>query len=120
MSKPFQRPLKYHLILRDYASKIEKNHPDYKHLQEAIECYHKVNEQNNLSLENKEKDQMLLLLDSRFGGIIEAEARYFVKEYEAVYIDTACTLYILSDMAIVAYKNTKNCVKIALDKYSHV
>lgn len=43
MSKPFQRPLKYHLILRDYASKIEKTHPDYAPLQEAIECYHKVN-----------------------------------------------------------------------------
>jgi hypothetical protein len=61
-----------------------------------------------------------MLLDSRFGGIIEAEARYFVKEYEAAYIDNACTLYILSDMAIVAYKNTNNCLKIALDKYSHV
>lgn len=33
MSKPFQRPLKYHLILRDYASKIEKTHPDYTPLQ---------------------------------------------------------------------------------------
>ena len=28
MSKPFQRPLKYHLILRDYASKVPKKHPD--------------------------------------------------------------------------------------------
>lgn len=63
---------------------------------------------------------MLLLLDSRFGGIIEAQARYFVKEYEAAYIDTACKLYILSDMAILAYKNTNNCLKIALDKYSYV
>jgi hypothetical protein len=36
MSKPFQRPLKYHLILRDYASKIDKSHPDYAPLQEAI------------------------------------------------------------------------------------
>lgn len=72
MSKPFQRPLKYHLILRDYASKIEKTHPDWQPLQEAIECYHRVNQQNNLSLENKEKDQMLMVLDARFGGIIEA------------------------------------------------
>ena len=50
MSKPFQRPLKYHLILRDYWSKTDEHHPDYLHLKEAIDCYHKVNEQNNLSV----------------------------------------------------------------------
>lgn len=122
MSKPFQRPLKYHLILRDYASKVEKTHPDYPHLQEAIECYHRVNEQNNLSLENKEKDQMLMVLDSRFGGIIEAEARYFVKEYEAAYIDSPYSMYILSDMVILAPKgsNSSSCLKIYFDKYSYV
>lgn len=43
MSKPFQRPLKYHLILRDYFSKTDENHPDYLPLKEAINCYHKVN-----------------------------------------------------------------------------
>jgi hypothetical protein len=32
MSKPFQRPLKYHLILRDYLSKTDKEHPDYKNI----------------------------------------------------------------------------------------
>lgn len=50
ISKPFQRPLKYHLILRDYWSKTDPNHPDYTHLKTAIECYHKVNEQNNMSV----------------------------------------------------------------------
>jgi hypothetical protein len=43
-----------------------------------------------------------------------------VKEYDTIYIDTACTLYVLSDMAIIAYKGTNNCLKIAIDKYSHV
>ncbi len=33
LSKPFQRPLKYHLILRDYAGKLEKTHPDWQPLQ---------------------------------------------------------------------------------------
>lgn len=60
MSKPFQRPLKYHLILRDYASKTPQNHPDLKELNEAIALYHKVNEQNNEALVDKEKDQMLI------------------------------------------------------------
>lgn len=33
MSKPFQRPLKYHLILRDYASKTDQSHVDWPCLQ---------------------------------------------------------------------------------------
>jgi len=32
ISKPFQRPLKYHLILRDYESKTPKEHPDMPNL----------------------------------------------------------------------------------------
>lgn len=71
MSKPFQRPLKYHLILRDYASKIPKNHPDAPFLKEAIDQYHKVNEQNNEEIENKEKNQRLIELDKKFGSIIK-------------------------------------------------
>jgi hypothetical protein len=39
-------------------------------LKEAIECYHKVNEQNNLSLENKDKSQTMVSLDAKFGNII--------------------------------------------------
>jgi hypothetical protein len=72
ISKPFQRPLKYHLILRDYWSKTEKGHPDEPHLKQAIDLYHKVNEQNNLSVENKEKDQTMMNLDFKFGNIIES------------------------------------------------
>lgn len=53
MSKPFQRPLKYHLILKDYASKLEQWHADYANLQEAINCYYQVNTQNNEAIENK-------------------------------------------------------------------
>ena len=70
MSKPFQRPLKYHLILRDYWSKTDANHPDYVHLKLAIDCYHKVNEQNNLSVENQEKSQTMVNLENKFGNII--------------------------------------------------
>ena len=81
ISKPFQRPLKYHLILRDYASKVPQNHPDYTSLQEAIECYHHVNEQNNIALENKEKDQILIDLDNRFGGIIDKGTRYYIGKF---------------------------------------
>jgi len=50
MSKPFQRPLKYHLILKDYASKTNASHPDMPFLEEAIACYRKVNDQNNQAL----------------------------------------------------------------------
>jgi hypothetical protein len=63
---------------------------------------------------------MLMVLDSRFGNIIEAEARYFVKEYDAIYIDSPYSMYILSDMVILAYKGTNNCIKVSFDKYSYV
>jgi len=36
ISKPFQRPLKYHLLLRDYWSKTPLDHPDQLPLKEAI------------------------------------------------------------------------------------
>lgn len=45
--KPFQRPLKYHLLLKDYCEKTDATHPDYLNLKEAIICYQKVNEKNN-------------------------------------------------------------------------
>lgn len=81
MSKPFQRPLKYHLILRDYASKVPSDHPDVKNLNEAIECYHQVNEQNNVALENKEKNKILIELDNRFGEIIDKGTRYYIGQF---------------------------------------
>lgn len=62
--------MKYHLILKDYFSRIHIDHPDYAHLQKAINSYHKVNNQNNLAMENKEKNSILIELDSRFGRII--------------------------------------------------
>ena len=71
-SRPFQRPLKYHLVLRDYWSKTDVTHPDYDHLKAAIDCYHKVMDQNNLSLENKAKDQTLVGLNNKYGNIIES------------------------------------------------
>jgi hypothetical protein len=33
LSKPFQRPLKYHLILKDYHSKLSPTHPDYEKME---------------------------------------------------------------------------------------
>jgi dynamin-binding protein len=41
--KPFQRPLKYHLILRDYWSKLGKEHRDYHKIEEAIREFESVN-----------------------------------------------------------------------------
>jgi hypothetical protein len=43
LSKPFQRSLKYHLILKDYHRATQPEHPDYKNLEEAIACYHQAN-----------------------------------------------------------------------------
>ena len=121
MSKAFQRPLKYHLILRDYASKVPKGHPDEEPLKLAIKCYTEVNERNNAALENKEKDNILVALDTRFGNIIEAQARYFVEQYECIYIDTAFQLYILSDLLILSVPNNdQEHRKIYFDKYSHI
>lgn len=36
LMKPFQRSLKYHLILKDYFAKLDKKHPDYEPLKKAI------------------------------------------------------------------------------------
>lgn len=63
---------------------------------------------------------MLMILDSRFGNIIEAQARYFVKEYETIYIDNPYNMYILSDMVILAYKGTNNNIRIYFDKFSYI
>ena len=53
--KPFQRPLKYQLLLKDYHQKTDSMHPDYMYLKEAISCFQRVNQQNNLSIDHKEK-----------------------------------------------------------------
>ena len=63
---------------------------------------------------------MLMILDNRFGNIIEAEARYFVKEFEAIYIDSSYNMYILSDMVILAQKSTTYSLRIHFNKYSYV
>ena len=122
ISKPFQRPLKYHLILRDYWSKTDEAHPDYQELKAAIDCYHKVNEQNNLSVENKEKSQTMVSLDFKFGNIIESEARYYITQYDAVCLDTPVVMYLFSDLAILVYKKLadKELIRINFNKYSHV
>ena len=41
--KPVQRPTKYQLLLRDYLKKLPKGHADYKHVEIAMQLYHRVN-----------------------------------------------------------------------------
>lgn len=72
MSKPFQRPLKYHLILKDYYHCTPKDHPDYKYLEKAMELYHEVNQRNNESMLHKEKNEMLVNLQRVFKDIISS------------------------------------------------
>lgn len=50
LMKPFQRSMKYHVILKDYFAKLDKKHPDYEPLKKAIEIYREVNEKNNNQL----------------------------------------------------------------------
>jgi hypothetical protein len=76
--------LKYHLILRDYWSKIDASHPDYQYLRNAIDLYHKVNERNNEAIENREREQTLFGLNNKYGNIIESETKYYIGQYDAV------------------------------------
>lgn len=102
ISKPFQRPLKYHLILKEYFKETPKDHPDYKHLEEAIECYHRVNQRNNEAMEHKEKDKMLMSLDGIFKDIINTEARYFIMDTHAFVFNQRVKCFILSDLILIS------------------
>jgi RhoGEF domain len=52
-SKPFQRTMKYKLILKQYHDNLYTAHPDYPHLIKAISKYEEVSQRNNQSLEQK-------------------------------------------------------------------
>ena len=122
MSKPFQRPLKYHLILRDYASKVPKNHPDLPSLKQAIDCYHEVNEQNNIALEDKQKNIILMQLDKRFGQIIDKGARYYIAQFESIMLDKVVDLYLFSNLMLVSEREgyQQHQIRMYLDKWSYV
>jgi hypothetical protein len=65
-----------------------------------------VNEQNNLQMDHKIKDNILIELDNKYGSIIQVEARYYVTQYKALLIDTPIIIYILTDVIIVVNEAT--------------
>lgn len=72
-------------------------------------------------MEHKLKDHLLIELDAKYGSIIKSEARYYVTQYKALYIDTPIVLYVLSDMLLlVTEMNDKENMRVYLNKYSLV
>ena len=53
INAPFYRSCKYHLLLNDYCSKLDRSHPDYLHMQKAIKSYLKITDQNNVAMMKK-------------------------------------------------------------------
>lgn len=101
-SKPFQRPLKYKLLLNSYFKEIYRSHPDYADLTRAIHCYEEVSQRNNKALENKEKSETLLALEARFTGIIDGDSKYYIDQIDAIMMDTRVKCHILSNMLLIS------------------
>jgi hypothetical protein len=100
-SKPFQRPLKYKLLLSSYFKEIYRSHVDHPHLVKAIQCYEEVSQRNNKALENKEKSESLLALDARFPGILNGDAKYYIDQLDATLMDQRVKCHILSNMLLI-------------------
>jgi hypothetical protein len=49
-----------------------------------------------------------MTLDVMFGNVINSEARTFVKQFDATFMDMAVTMYIFSDMVILSQKEIRD------------
>jgi len=72
-------------------------------------------------MENKEKSQTLVSLDSKFGNIV-SEARRFITQYDAICFETPVIIYLFSNLVILVLKKPtdKEMYRISFNKYSHV
>lgn len=125
LSRPFQRPLKYHLIIRDYEKKVPKGHPDKPALADTLKAFQAVNEDNNEALNKRDKGKRLQELDQRFGNImIEGQAsRTYEAEFEIIIWDQMMDLFIFSDLLVISPKVQGSPpleLRVKLDRWSSV
>lgn len=74
---------------------------DYEKLGIAIEKYHEVNEENNKSMDLQIRNNAMISLDLRYGGIINT-TRVYLFEETAKCMDFKVKVYFFNDMVLIA------------------
>jgi hypothetical protein len=78
---PVQRIPRYRLLLTDLIKNTEKNHPDFKNLENSLQKICKVADEINSFIKKAEKGENLMKIADQFSGFdqISAPHRSFIK-----------------------------------------
>ena len=122
--KPVQRLPKYVLLFKDLKKNTDEKHPDYQNICKCLEEFSKINETNNIKINDHLKQRKILDLDKKFGTVdkpIVKEARQFIDE-EPVNIlademPRPVICFFFTDLILIVDESQSQVIKfIELDK----